>query len=74
MKQPQTKAQLINTAERRAYVLNLRRGGADYRAIAQQVIDHLVVEFIQELLKISSSNSFMMINEHLIINTTIKEG
>lgn len=39
MKQPKTSAKQIETAERRAYILELRKAGADYRTIAHKTID-----------------------------------
>ena len=44
MKQPQTSAKQIETAERRAAILDLRKAGSDYRQIAKDIIKHFGVD------------------------------
>lgn len=47
--QPQTTGQIISTAERRAYVLKMRKAGATYAEIARAAINHFGKLAIREL-------------------------
>lgn len=44
MRQPQTTGQLIDTAERRAFVLKLRKAGATYREIADAAVTRFGID------------------------------